>query len=248
MYSKCFECIGIFLIPLYRYRNQVTEMCYFPKFTPLASDKDRISTLVVSRRGQDDRVGRPSPTAHQNYTICRATIYKRDQKTSRKDLSTTKDIKEKPQWDRGVVQSRPTPREVTHKQEDSHNCRGSFQGGRGLGLTSGSSTQGSCIGNMSSQDVCLWRSVGFAYRRTGGVWDLLLKGVAKSHILWVPEQRQQFERRLIRLFCWCWGAPQERREVTETPLGTQTLAKPYWGAHFATRTLCLLSAILESSF
>ena len=48
-----------------------------------------------------------------------------------------------------------TPREVTYKQEDNHNCRGSFQGGRGLSLISGSSIQGSCIGNISPHNLCL---------------------------------------------------------------------------------------------
>ena len=124
-----------------------------------------------------------SPQPHQNYSIYRAVIDEKDQKTSRTYLLQ---LKKEPQqdgqegWRYGVVKTH-TPQGATQK-ENNYNFRGSSQGVWGPNPKLGSPTWGPYMGKMNHQNFCLCRPVGLTFGRARRLWELetpLLKSTHK---------------------------------------------------------------------
>ena len=108
---------------------------------------------------------------HWNSTICRATTYENALKTSKKRCSTTKDLKGLQKMSRRGMDSvikTHTPIEVTHKQEDNHNCRGSLQEAKDLPLIKlGFPAWGSCMRKAGHQNIWHWKCHG----REACIWE-----------------------------------------------------------------------------
>lgn len=71
--------------------------------------------------------------------------------------------------------------------------------------------------------------------------------MCKRHILHVPGERQQSEKRLGQTHMLILDSLPERQEATRLPLGTQMLAEPSLRAGFTTITPVLAHTILEPS-
>lgn len=94
-----------------------------------------------------------------------------------------------------------SPRWLTHKQENNHNCRGSSQGARVMSPHQGPPAWGSCVRNLSPQDFGLQRPVGLTFRRPRELWGdggSILKEPRAEVVIWkafgsdLPEDLGEF--------------------------------------------------------
>ena len=142
------------------------------------------------------------------------------------------------------------PGSATHRREENHNPRSPPQGAKDPAhirlLSPGVLHWGNEPPEHLALKTCktyIWKGL----RATGNRHSTLTGACAKRHILQVPGERQQFEKRLGQTHMLILDSLPERQEATGLPLGTQMLAEPFLRACFTTITLALAHTTLESS-
>ena len=194
-----------------------------------------------------------SSHGHPKITIIyRATIDKKSQKTSRKDLlqlnkegATTREQKEQ----RCDIVKIHTPGCVTHKQEDNQSCRGSPQGVSDLSPTSGRLREGVLHLEDEPPEHLALKANGPYFReiqRNVGNRNSALKECTQNLTCSGTQGRGRNSKETwVRLTDWSWRASwRGRRQLTPT-LRTQTLAGAIVGGLFYPWTPVLARAILE---
>lgn len=104
--------------------------------------------------------------------------------------------------------------------ESTDCCTGSPTGVGSPRLTSNILTQESCTGRRAP------RGFGFSFKSTRGLGktDFTLTAHRKSHTLWGPGQKQQFDRSLGETYLLLLESLQRCRRQVWLTLGTQMLA------------------------
>lgn len=95
----------------------------------------------------------------------------------------------------------------------------------------------SCTGETSPYTVRLWRPVGLIFKRARGLWEIenLFQNCAhKTHKLWDPGQKQEFERSLDQTHCLILESLPERQKAAGAHPGDTDWQQPFWGMHSIT--------------
>ena len=138
------------------------------------------------------------------------------------------------------IESSPVP------QEGNPDCRtGSPEEVGGPRLTSDSLTQESCIRKMSPQRM--WLQF-FKGTRGLGKTDFTLRAHTKSHTLWGPGQKQQFDRNLGQTYLLLLESLPGMQETSMAHAGdTDAGSRQAQGCLPPSGILVLTGAIVESS-